>query len=120
MKSNRKDITDQVFEFHSAKEVAKQFGISPITLKKHCLVIEKISESGVLYKRNDDRSRIYTVPDVLLIKRTLDLRDKEGVTYENALIKVLQEEKILGVPDVPNDRTPAVPSDLDINIFLPF
>ena len=115
MRSNRKDISDQVVEFHSAKDVAKQLKISPVTLKKYCLLIEKLSEGGVLYKRNDNRSRIYTDPDVLLIKRTLDLRDEEGITYENAVIKVLKEEKILDVPDVPNDRTPAVPNISDVS-----
>lgn len=110
-----KDITGEAITFHSAKDLANDLNISPVTLKKHSLLIEKLSEGGVLFKRNDDKSRIYTDTDVLLIRRTLDLRDKEGMTYENAVIKVLQEEKILDVPPVPNDRTPAVPSDFDFN-----
>jgi len=110
-----KDITEDVITFYSAKDLANDLNISPVTLKKHSLLIEKLSEGGVLFKRNDDKSRIYTDTDVLLIRRTLDLRDKEGMTYENAVINVLQEEKILDVPPVPNDRTPAVPSDFDFN-----
>ena len=84
-----KDITEDVITFYSAKDLANDLNISPITLKKHSLLIEKLSEGDVLFKRNDDKSRIYTDTDVLLIRRTLDLRDKEGMTYENAVIKVL-------------------------------
>lgn len=115
MENNRKDITHEATIFHSAKDLSNDLNISPITLKKHSLLIEKLSEGDVLFKRNDDKSRIYTDTDVLLIRRTLDLREKEGITYENAVIKALQEEKILDVPIVPNGRTPTVPSDFDFN-----
>lgn len=110
-----KDITEEVVTFHSAKDLAKDLNISPVTLKKHSLLIEKLSDGGVQFKRNEDKSRIYTDTDVLLIRRTLDLREKEAITYENAVIMVLQEDKILDVPDVPNDRTTVVPSDFDFN-----
>ena len=110
-----KDITGEKITFHSAKDLANDLNISPITLKKYSLLIEKVSGGGVQFSRNDDKSRIYTDTDVLLIRRTIDLRDKEGMTYENAVIEVLQEEKILNVPPVPNDKTPDVPSDFDLN-----
>ncbi len=110
-----KDITGEKITFHSAKDLANDLNISPITLKKYSLLIEKLSGGGVQFSRNDDKSRIYTDTDVLLIRRTIDLRDKEGMTYENAVIEVLQEEKILNVPPVPNDKTPDVPSDFDFN-----
>lgn len=110
-----KDITGEKITFHSAKDLANDLNISPITLKKYSLLIEKVSGGDVQFSRNDDKSRIYTDTDVLLIRRTIDLRDKEGMTYENAVIEVLQEEKILTVPPVPNDKTPDVPSDFDFN-----
>lgn len=115
MTNNRRDISEEVVTFYSAKEVADKLGISPVTLKKHSLVIEKLSEGGVSYDRNDNRSRIYTDQNVQLIKRTLDTREKENTTYENAVIKVLQEEDILKVPEDSNDRSPAVPSEYDVN-----
>lgn len=115
MENNRKDITHEAIIFHSAKDLSEKLNISPVTLKKHSLLIEKLSGGGVLFKRNDDRSRIYTDTDVLLIRRTLDLREIEGITYEKAVIKVLKEEKILDVPTVPNDRTPIVPNEFDFS-----
>lgn len=106
-----KDISANATTYHSSKDVAKQLNISPVTLKKYSLLIEKLSNGAVTYVRNDDKSRVYADTDVLLITRTLELRDTEGITFENAVIKALIEQNILAVPPVPNGRTPAVPSN---------
>lgn len=103
--NSRREISDDVVTFHSSKDIAKKIGISPITLKKYSLLIEKVSEGGVLYERNDKNSRLYSDTDVLLIIRTLKIRDTEAVPFEKAAKIVLIEE---GVISEQNDGTPAV------------
>ena len=105
MSSNRKEISDNVVTFHSSKDVAKKIGISPVTLKKHSLLIEKISDSAVLYQRNGKNSRIYTDLDVRFISRTLSIRDTLGVPLEKAVKTTLIEDGVLAEP---NGRTPSV------------
>lgn len=104
-----KDITENVSTIHLAKDLADTLNVSPVTLKKYSLLIEKLSEGAVLFNRNDDKSRLYTDMDVLLIKRTLDIREKEGITYENAVTKALIERNILAVPVDTANRTAPVP-----------
>lgn len=117
-----KDITDEVNTLYSSKYLATILNISPITLKKYSLLIEKLSKGAVQFSRNDDKSRNYTDTDVLLIKRTLLTREKEGLSYENAVIKVLQEENILDVPGVQIGVSPIVPlktiSDDTVKSFI--
>lgn len=95
-----KNITDEVTTLYSSKYLATILNVSPVTLKKYSLLIEKISEGAVLFSRNDDKSRNYSDSDVLLIKRTLDIREEEGITYENAVTKVLIEQNIIEDTDV--------------------
>lgn len=41
-----KDITGEAITFYSAKDLANDLNISPVTLKKHSLLIEKLSEGA--------------------------------------------------------------------------
>lgn len=110
-----RDISEEVKTYQSAQDVAKELKISKVTLKKHSLLIEKLSKGNVQFERNGDRSRLYTVPDVRFIRRTLEMHEQNGLTYEKAVKSILIEDGILNDPNEPSDRTPVEPSKNELD-----
>ena len=110
-----RDISKEITSYKSAKDVAKELHIKPVTLKKYSLLIEKMSKGNVMFERSGDRSRLYTDTDVTLIRRTLDTRDQNDLSYKKAVESVLKEEKIMdATDDMGNVATPAtLENDLD-------
>jgi len=63
-------------------EVCKQLNISPSTLRKYSLRFES---EGILFKRNKNNSRIYTVTEVAALRESMTLTKSGGKTFENAV-----------------------------------
>lgn len=63
-------------------EVCKQLNISPSTLRKYSLRFES---EGILFKRNKNNSRIYTVTEVVALRESMTVTKNGDITFENAV-----------------------------------
>ena len=63
-------------------EVCKQLNISPSTLRKYSLRFES---EGILFKRNKNNSRIYTVTEVVALRESMTVTKSGDITFENAV-----------------------------------
>lgn len=89
-------------------EVCKQLNISPSTLRKYSLRFES---EGILFKRNKNNSRIYTVTEVVALRESMTVTKSGDITFENAVreaAKGLKEASTItpenGVTSTPSRR----------------
>lgn len=76
-------------------EVCERLGIQPSTLRKYSLLFEK---EQIVYARNRNRSRIYTVAQVEAIEDALQRAHNDDITLEEAVreaAKHLKSERVI-------------------------
>ena len=71
-------------------EVCKQLNISPSTLRKYSLRFES---EGILFKRNKNNSRIYTVTEVVALRESMTVTKSGDITFENAVREAAESLK---------------------------
>lgn len=89
-------------------EVCERLGIQPSTLRKYSLLFEK---EQIVYARNRNRSRIYTVAQVEAIEDALQRAHNDDITLEEAVreaAKHLKSERVItpkeGVTTIASQR----------------
>ena len=100
-------MLENVTEYITPKDVAKQLKIAPETLRKYANLVDKINGEN-FFTRDNNNSRMYSKKDITLLKRVIELKKNAGITLEKATYKALEEINETSVTDtVSNEQNGA-------------
>ncbi len=68
-------MLENVTEYITPKDVAKQLKIAPETLRKYANLVDKINGEN-FFTRDNNNSRMYSKKDITLLKRVIELKKK--------------------------------------------
>lgn len=81
---------ENVTEYITPKDVAKQLKIAPETLRKYANLVDKINGEN-FFARDNNNARMYSKNDITLLKRFIELKRNAGTTLETAIKQALDE-----------------------------
>jgi DNA-binding transcriptional MerR regulator len=79
-------------EYQSIDNVAKSLDVSPSTIKKYYLLLEK---NNYRFNRNNKGHLVFYEKDILLFRKLIQLKNTPGLTLEKAVEVLLEKEKIV-------------------------
>jgi len=99
--------------FSNINDIAKQLGVSPSTIKKYYLAIEK---QGFRFRRNQQGRVMLSSDDVKLIRAVMQIKNEEGETIETAVTKILSS--ITGVTVITDEEIHTEPeTSIDVTVM---
>lgn len=99
---------ENVIEYITPKDAAKNLGIATETLRKYANLFDKVSGKDYFH-RDSQNARIYSNDDITVLKRMIKINKSSNVTLETSVNKVLNELGITDItPDVSNNQNASV------------
>lgn len=78
--------TQQIQAVYSSSDIAITLKIQESTLRKYCLILEK---NGYEFLKNENGHRAYFDPDIIVLKKFLELKNGTDMTLEQAAKSVI-------------------------------
>lgn len=78
--------TQQIQAVYSSSDIAVTLKVQESTLRKYCLILEK---NGYEFLKNDNGHRAYFDPDIIILKKFIELKKGTDMTLEQAAKSVI-------------------------------